>query len=70
MRALIKKQIRQRVAALVKTARLNGRMAKHFASVIDLRPEKIPASVLRQIQTETQHAVRIVTGKPVRVPRR
>jgi hypothetical protein len=70
IRAVIERRHQQRVKQLVKTARLNGRMAKHFASVIGLKPENIPASLVRKIQIEIQRAMRTVSGGPVRNPRR
>jgi len=70
VRAAIERRHQQRVKQLVKTARLNGRMAKLFAAVIGFKPENIPAPLARKIQVEVQRAIRTLSGRSIPNPRR
>ena len=69
-RALIKGQNRRHVAQLVKAARLNRQAAKHVASLIDLKPEQIPAPSIRRFKNDAARAMRAVNGRGPREGRR
>ena len=69
-RALIKKTNQRHVAQLVKAAQMNRRITKPLAALVDFKPEHIPDAARKRLTAETVHAMRLVTGRVPREPRR